>query len=119
MNRPGLAERFLIRQSQAMNPESEFDPKTENRAAFLLAVYVLWFVLVSAGLLAINTWMIYSLAQGTARLLPEMYAITILVQLMIFIGPMVLLYLEWFVWDVIFSQRIGRVKNRRKSTEGT
>ena len=95
-----------------MPADSEYDPKTENRAALLLASYVLYFVLVSAVLLAINTWMIYSLAQGTAKLLPEIFGVAIFVQLLIFIGPMVLLYLEWFAWDVVYAQRSRTQKNR-------
>ncbi len=98
-----------------MLADSEYDPKTENRAALRLAAYVFYFVLVSAVLLAINTWMIYSLAQGTAKLLPDVYVVTLFVQLLIFIGPMVLLYLEWFAWDVIYAQR-SRYRKKRSQT---
>ena len=96
-----------------MLTDSEYDPKTENRAAIFLAAYILYFVIVSALLLAINTWMIYSLAQGTSKLLPDVYAVTLLVQLLIFVGPMVLLYLEWFAWDVVYAQRSQRRKKRK------
>ena len=100
-----------------MPSQSEYDPKIENRATLKLALMVFWFVLVSAMLLAINTWMVYSLSQAIGKLLPNLVGISILVQLLIFIGPMVLLYLEWFAWDVVFAQfsavkrRIGRRRN--------
>ena len=96
-----------------MPPESDYDRKLENRSAFRLSVYVLGFVIISAVLLVINTWMIFSLAQGIAKLLQQIPYISILVQLLIFIGPMVLLFLEWFAWDVIYANRVRARKNRR------
>lgn len=95
-----------------MSTTSEYDPKTENRAVVRLALYILWFVLVSSLLLSINTWMIYALSQGVAKLLPNIPGISILVQLVIFIGPMVLLYLEWFAWDVIYAHRLRARRSR-------
>ncbi len=95
-----------------MSTTSEYDPKTENRAVVRLALYILWFVLVSSLLLSINTWMIYALSQGVAKLLPYNSGISILVQLVIFIGPMVLLYLEWFAWDVIYAHRLQARRSR-------
>ncbi len=87
-----------------MPSNADYDSKTENRAAFLLALYAIWLVIVSSVLLAINTWMIFALSQGTAKLLPNIVGISFALQLLIFIGPMVLLYLEWFAWDVVFAQ---------------
>jgi hypothetical protein len=86
-----------------MPPDSDHDQSAENRATLQLAIYILTFVLVSSLLLAVNTWMIFSLSQGTAKLLPQVPGLSILVQLVVFIGPMVLLYLEWFAWDVVFA----------------
>ena len=87
----------------AMNSNVDYDPKTENRAALRLAIYAIWLVIVSSVLLAINTWMIYALSQGTAKLLPDIEVIAFAMQSLIFVGPMVLLYLEWFAWDVVFA----------------
>jgi len=98
-----------------MTSPSETDPIIENRAVFRLALYIGWFVLVSALLLAINTWMIYSLALGVAKIFASVPGISILSQLLIFIGPMVLLYLEWFAWDVIYSQFHARRIRRRQT----
>ena len=98
-----------------MRPGSDYDPKVENQAVVRLAIYILWFVVLSSFLLAINTWMIYSLAQGTARLLPQLPVVSILVQLLNFIGPMVLLFHEWYAWDVIFANRIKTRKKRATS----
>jgi len=116
MNNP-LSPTFLP--EAKMSAQSEYDPKVENRAAFQLALTVLWFVIVSAMLLGINTWMIFSLSQAIGKLLPNLAGISILIQLIIFIGPMVLLYLEWFAWDVLFAQfcALGlRFSRRRNST---
>lgn len=95
-----------------MPPESDYDRKIENQASFRLSVYVLGFVIISSVLLAINTWMIFSLAQGISKLLPQIPNSSILVQLLIFIGPMVLLFLEWFAWDVIYANRALARKSR-------
>ncbi len=98
-----------------MSSASEPNPRIENRAVFRLALYIGWFVVVSAALLAVNTWMIFSLALGVSKILAKLPGIAILSQLLIFIGPMVLLYLEWFAWDVIYSQFYARRLRRRKS----
>jgi len=95
-----------------MNPNADDDPKAENRAAFRFALYTIWLVCVSSILLAINTWMIYALSQGMAKLLPAIQGITFLLQMLIFIGPMVLLYLEWFAWDVVFSHASSKRSTR-------
>ncbi len=95
-----------------MSSNLEYNPKAENRAAFRLALYAIWLVIVSSLLLAINTWMIYGLSQAASKLLPEIEGITFALQLLIFIGPMVLLYLEWFAWDVLFAQVSIRRSNR-------
>ena len=87
----------------------------EKRAVLRLALYIGWFVIVSAMLLMVNTWMIFSLALGVSKILSQLPGVTILSQLLIFIGPMVLLYLEWFAWDVIYSQFYARRLRRRKS----
>jgi hypothetical protein len=101
-----------------MSAQSEYDPKTEKRAMRRLAIYVFFFVLVSAVLLSVNTLMVYSLAQGIGKLLPEIMGISIVSQLMIFIGPMVLLYLEWFLWDVLSGQFSAfRIRSSRRRVD--
>lgn len=86
-----------------MPTESDYDRKIENRAVFRLSVYVLGFVMISSALLIINTWMIFSLVQGTANLHQQIPNI---------IGPMVLLFLEWFAWDVLYANRARAPKSR-------
>lgn len=86
-----------------MPTESDYDRKIENRAVFRLSVYVLGFVMISSALLIINTWMIFSLVQGTANLHQQIPNI---------IGPMVLLFLEWFAWDVLYENRARARKSR-------
>ena len=86
-----------------MPTESDYDRKIENRAVFRLSVYVLGFVIISSALLIINTWMIFSLVQGTANLHQQIPNI---------VGPMVLLFLEWFAWDVMYANRALARKSR-------
>jgi hypothetical protein len=86
--------------------DQETNPGAENRAVRRLVLYVLGIVLVSAALLAVNTGLIFSLAQGISSVLPATIGIPQLVQLLIFVGPVLLLYLEWYVWDVMTSRRV-------------
>jgi hypothetical protein len=89
-----------------MSPDPEYSSQTENKAVRKLVLYVLLIVFVSAILLAINTGMIYSLAQGVSQQLPDLPMIPQIAQLFIFVGPVTLLYLEWYVWDVISARRV-------------
>ncbi|MEQ1825955.1 MAG: hypothetical protein ABL921_08400 [Pirellula sp.] len=86
--------------------EQEYVSAIENSAVRRLVAYVLGIVLVSAVFLAINTGLVFSLAQGVSSILPEMIGLPQLVQLTMFVGPVFLLYLEWYVWDVLTVRRV-------------
>lgn len=85
--------------------DTETNPQVENRAVRKLVLYILGVVLVSAAMLAVNTGMIFALSQGVTTLLPEWTGIRQPIQMLIFLGPVLLLYLEWYLWDVITSRR--------------
>jgi len=89
--------------SSQINPH---DSRTENRAVLRLVIYVFGLILVSSFLLALNTGMFFALSQGVRSLLPDMDGISQLVQFANFIGPVVLLYLEWYAWDVVSSRHV-------------
>ncbi len=84
--------------------DTETNPRVENRAVRKLVLYILGVVLVSAAMLAVNTGMIFALSQGVTTLLPEWIWIRQPIQMLIFLGPVLLLYLEWYLWDVITSR---------------
>jgi hypothetical protein len=88
--------------------QQDYNAQNENRAVFKLVLYILGVILVSALMLAVNTGLVFSLAQGIATLLPEMIGVPQFVQLIIFVGPVVLLYLEWYVWDVMVVRKVRR-----------
>jgi len=90
-----------------MTPDPEHNPRAENKAAFGLTVYIFCIVAVSSVLLIVNTAMVFSLTQGTSSLLP---AIPMLAQILVFTLPMLLLYLEWYLWDV-FAARLLRSRS--------
>ncbi len=87
-------------------PTSSSDLRTENRAVLRLVIYVFGVILVSSFLLALNTGMFFALSQGTKSLLPSMDGISQLIQFANYICPIILLYLEWYAWDVISSRRL-------------
>lgn len=82
------------------------DSGVENRAVLRLVIYVFGFILVSSFLLALNTGMFFALSQGIRSLLPDMDGLSQLIQFANFIGPVVLLYLEWYAWDVVSSRHV-------------
>ena len=88
------------------SPTSPSELRTENRAVLRLVIYVFGVILVSCFLLALNTGMFFALSQGIKSLLPSMDGISQLIQYANYIGPIILLYLEWYAWDVISSRRL-------------
>ena len=90
--------------------DPETNAKIENRAVRRLVLYILSIILTSTVMLAINTGLIFSLARGIVSLFPEWNGLQQFVQFVIFLGPVVLLYLEWYVWDVISARQI-RLRN--------
>lgn len=89
-----------------MNQETTTNQTTETRAVWKLAFYVFGVVVISTVLLAINAGMIFGLFHGVASYLPGFPGIDQLMQLIVFIAPFLLLYLEWYVWDVVSARRL-------------
>jgi hypothetical protein len=86
--------------------DSRVQHQREQQALRRLILYVFLLIFVSSVLLAINTGLIYSLTQGIEPMLPEWIGIHQLIQLAIFVGPLGLLYLEWYFWDIVSSRKI-------------
>lgn len=89
-----------------MSQENKLSQNIENRAVWKLALYVFGVVVVSTMMLAVNAGMIFGLFHGVASYLPGFPGIDQLMQLIVFIAPFLLLYLEWYVWDVISARRL-------------
>jgi hypothetical protein len=76
------------------------DPVAVRRARRALALYIAGFIFVSSLLLILNVGMVYSLYTGIAIFLTESFAQQI-GQLLLLIGPFALLFLEWYLYDLL------------------
>lgn len=88
-----------------MNAINEQEKALERRAVRQLALYTLMVVLISVLLLALNAGMVFGLATNLGESLQFLPLIGPLTQLSIFILPILLLFLEWYAWDVLSSAR--------------
>lgn len=88
-----------------MNAINEQEKAMERRAVRQLALYTMMVVLVSVLLLALNAGMVFGLATNLGESLQFLPLIGPLTQLSIFILPILLLFLEWYAWDVLSSAR--------------
>jgi hypothetical protein len=80
--------------------EANDDPVAVRRARRALAFYIAGFMFVSSLLLILNVGMVYSFYTGIAIFIPETFARQI-GQLLLLIGPFMLLFLEWYLYDLI------------------
>jgi hypothetical protein len=76
------------------------DPVAVRRARRALALYLAGFIFVSCILLILNVGMVYSLYTGIAILIPDPFAKQI-GQLLLLVGPFILLFVEWYLFDLI------------------
>lgn len=88
-----------------MNAINEQDKALERRAVRQLALYTMMLVLISVLLLALNAGMVFGLATNLGESLQFLPLIGPMTQLTIFIVPILLLFLEWYAWDVLSSAR--------------
>jgi hypothetical protein len=90
-----------------MNMEKELNEQAaERRALRRLIAYVFGLVVISSFLLAVNTGMIFGLTQAIRTLIPEWAGNSQVFQFINYICPMILLYLEWYAWDVISARQM-------------
>lgn len=88
-----------------MNAINEQEKALERRAVRQLALYTMMLVLISVLLLALNAGMVFGLATNLEESLQFLPLIGPMTQLTIFIVPILLLFLEWYTWDVLSSAR--------------
>ncbi len=88
-----------------MPSEGDYERRTETRAVWQLALYVLGVVVISTLLLGVNAGMIFGLAKALEESMQSIPLIEPLTQYAIYVIPMLLLCLEWYVWDILSSSR--------------
>ncbi len=85
--------------------EQEYDQSQESKAQWRLAVYVFGVVLASIIMLAINAGMVFGLASVLDVAFQNFLLVEPIIQYSIYVVPMLLLYLEWYAWDILVSAR--------------
>ena len=92
--------------------KTNLDPErlVERKAVRQLFVYIFGEVILSVLLLAINAGMVFGLVQALGWLFPRFdvsdeLSPSALPQLIIYTFPVLLLFLEWYAWDILTSAR--------------
>jgi hypothetical protein len=81
------------------------DDRDKRQAWWRLLAYVFVVVAISCFLLILNVGIVYTLFAGVAQFtLQESYAQKV-GQFLLFIGPFLLLFPEWYVYDVFIGPR--------------
>ncbi len=75
--------------------------RSESRAIWKLTGYLLWIVLVSTFLLALNAGITFGLVKQFEEYFPNLIGVDVISQLSIYIMPIILLFLEWHLWDIL------------------
>ncbi|MCU0706746.1 MAG: hypothetical protein MUF23_00480 [Pirellula sp.] len=91
-----------------MNRERDSDRNQEAKAVWKLSAYVFGVVLISVLLLAINAGMVFGLASVLEARYQTVPLIEQISQYSIYVFPIILLYFEWYAWDVLSSTRRRR-----------
>jgi hypothetical protein len=81
------------------------DRAIERRAVWQLALYTLMVTLISICMLALNAGLVFGLAKALGESLQFLPLIGPMTQFAIFVVPILLLFLEWYVWDILSSAR--------------
>jgi hypothetical protein len=90
--------------------EVEEDPVEKRRVDRKLSLYLFIFIVVSGILFILNVGMVYSFYSGVAVYIPETYSVQV-GQLVLLLGPFSLLFLEWYLYDLLiepFRRRSSR-----------
>jgi len=93
-----------------MKTTVDSDQAAERKALKQLMLYIFAEVIVSVILLALNAGMVFGLVQALGWLFPRFdvsdeLSPSALPQLIIYTLPVLLLFLEWYAWDILYSAR--------------
>lgn len=90
-----------MQNSQEVSEATE--ARAHRRAGLKLAAYVLATVFISSVLLIVNVGVVYTLFAGVAQLVVRESYSQKLGQFILFVGPFLLLFPEWLVYDILVS----------------
>jgi hypothetical protein len=93
-----------------MKPSVDSEQEAERKAVKQLILYIFSEVIISVILLALNAGMVFGLVQALGWLFPRFdisdeLSPSALPQLIIYTFPVLLLFLEWYAWDILTSSR--------------
>ena len=93
-----------------MKPTLDPDQLAERKAVRQLLLYIFGEVANILLLIAINAGMVFGLVQALGWMFPRLDATdelspSALPQLIIYTLPILLLFLEWYAWDILTSVR--------------
>lgn len=93
-----------------MKPSVDSEQEAERKAVKQLILYIFSEVIICVILLALNAGMVFGLVQALGWLFPRFdvsdeLSPSALPQLIIYTFPVLLLFLEWYAWDILTSSR--------------
>ena len=93
-----------------MKPTLDPDQLAERKAVRQLLLYIFGEVAISVLLIAVNAGMVFGLVQALGWMFPRLDATdelspSALPQLIIYTLPILLLFLEWYAWDILTPVR--------------
>jgi hypothetical protein len=91
-----------------MPNDHQYDRIQESKALWKLAAYIFGIVAISVLLLAINSGMVFGLAAAVGARFRSVPFIESMMQYAIYVVPVLFLFLEWYVWDILISMRRRR-----------
>ncbi len=89
---------------QNQGSSADTQPQKLLRQSVGLFVLAIWTATISAGLLFVNAAFVYSLYQTILNQLPIWFSLVPVGQLIFFVAPVLLLYLEWMAWDWVSAR---------------
>jgi hypothetical protein len=87
-----------------MYDEQDFQSEDRNARRFL-AIYVLFVVVVSSFLFVFNMGIVFALTRGIEAKFSSTLGITGIVQFLLFVIPILLIFAEWYLWDILLAKR--------------
>jgi hypothetical protein len=77
----------------------------DRPARRFLAVYILFVVVVSSLLFVFNMGIVFALTRGIEAKFSATLGITGIVQFLLFVIPILLVFAEWYLWDILLAKR--------------
>ena len=78
---------------------------SESKARRFLTGYILFVICVSSLLFIFNMGIVYALTRGIESRFSETFGIAGIVQFLLFVLPVILVFAEWYLWDILLAKR--------------